>query len=99
MTLGQTVDRKYNISIHTITTNQPVSLSPTCNGWTAINIGGVGAAVATVNGIPLNPRLVANANGESFSIGGNENEVYSGRIDVAFTGANGILLIIEKFYL
>ncbi len=99
MNLGQTIDRKYNIAIHTVTENQQVTLSSLCNGWTAINISGLGGPVATVNGIPLNSPLAAGVNGESFSIGGNENECYQGRIDVTFSAAGGTLLLIEKFYL
>ncbi len=99
MTQGQIVDRKYNIAVHTVTENGQVSLTPTCNGWTAINVSGLGGPVATVNGIPLNSPLAAGVNGESFSIGGNENECYQGRIDVSFSAAGGRVLIIEKFYL
>lgn len=96
---GQSIDRKYNIAVHVVNANGQVSLTPTCNGWTAINVSAVGGPLATVNGVPLNSTLVAGANGESFSIGGNENECYQGRLDVSFSAAGGVVLIIEKFYL
>lgn len=68
-----------------------------CNGFTAINIG---ATVATVNGVPLNPPAAGEVLGDSYNDGGNKGEIFIGRIDIAFAsnvGAN--VLVIQKIYI
>jgi hypothetical protein len=75
--------------------NRPVEVDPKCNALTFINIG---ATLAIVNGVPLNPTLVPGANGESFSIPGNYGEFFNGRIDVSFQTGAGNLLVIQKYY-
>ena len=90
-------DRKYNVNSQQYNQNGNVSLDIYCNGWTAINIG---TTLVTVNGIPLNPGTPGTNNGESFAIGGNEDEIYTGRITLAFSGVGtNNVLIIQKFYI
>ena len=87
---------KYNIIPRAVVSNQQVVVEAFCNSITFINIG---TTVCLVNGIILNPSLVAGANGESFSFGGNRGEVFQGRIDIAFATGVGNLLVIQKIYL
>lgn len=92
--LTQAID--YNFAVIPVTQNQPVDVDRRCNGFTAINTG---TTLAILNGIPLNAGVPGTSNGDSITIGGNKGELFRGRIDVAFTGGVGSVLIIQKFYL
>ena len=77
------------------TVQRSVVVEKLCNGVTVINKGNT---LALWNGLPLNP-------GESMTIGGNEGEVYVGRVDISFvipTPAPGTpensAWVIQKFY-
>lgn len=76
--------------------NGNVPIDGKCNGWTAINIG---TTLVNVNQIPLNAGVPGTNNGESFTIGGNADEVFEGRISVSFPSGAGVVLIIQKYYL
>lgn len=68
-----------------------------CN---AINIVNIGDEIVTVNGRPLYPGTPGTINGDSYSVGGNANEIYVGSINISFAGggANPNLLVEQKFY-
>jgi hypothetical protein len=69
------------------------------NAVLVTNIGAVGSALVLVNGYPIHAPLAANANGESWSIGGNQNEIIDmPGLELVFTGANGIVFVQFKFY-
>jgi hypothetical protein len=86
----------YNFLYTTYTINCGVVVDPLCNAYTVINIG---TSIAYVNGVPLNPGTPGTNNGESISQGGNRAEIFRGRIDIAFDGAKGKIVIIQKIYL
>lgn len=73
-----------------------------CNSITVKNIDGTNTDTCTVNNnVTLQPGDNANKiPGESFSFGGNYAELYAGtaRIQLTFSGAAGIALVIEKYY-
>lgn len=87
----------YNISAITISKSQGLDLgAQPVNSMTFINLG---TTIVTINGgIILNPGTPGTNNGESISIGGNENEYFDGRIDIGFVGGNGLLLAILKYF-
>jgi hypothetical protein len=85
----------YNSTTQEYTVQHSVVVDKLCNGATVINKG---TTLALWNGLPLNP-------GESMTVGGNEGEVYVGRIDISFqipvpapaTIVNSAW-VIQKFY-
>lgn len=86
---------RYNISMQNYTQQKSVVVENLCNNVTVINKGNT---LVLWNGLPLNP-------GESMTVGGNEDEVYIGRIDITFalptpppgTPVNSAW-VIQKFY-
>lgn len=85
----------YNCIATTVRNPQSLRVEKFCNGWDVVNTGTV---VATVNGIPLNPPAAGEVLGDSASYGGNKGEIYVGRIDVAFAGAGGQVIVTQKIY-
>jgi len=77
--------------------SQQVAVPGDCNGATFINKGD---GNVTVNGVELATSGTPGIGGESFSIGGNQGEIFAGRCTVAFAPgqANPQLLVIWKFY-
>lgn len=76
--------------------NTSVVFKEWCNGWEVVNLG---TTVATVNNRPLYPGVPGTVLGDSFSLGGNKGEVFKGRVDIAFPGgAGGIVLFTQKVY-
>ena len=86
----------YNIIPSTFKTNTKVEVDQYCNGFTVVNIG---ATNMVVNGVPLAPPIAPALLGESVSIGGNENEVFYGRVDISFTGGIGNCIVSQKIYI
>ncbi len=86
----------YNTIINEYQRAASVVVDKFCNGVTVINIG---TSVMRANQIPLNPGTPGTNNGESWTFGGNRGEVYSGRIDISFTGNAGSALVIQKVYI
>lgn len=85
----------YNTSTQEYTNLHSVNIEKGCNGVTVINKG---TTLALWNGLPLNP-------GESMSVGGNEGEVFIGRVDISFVipvPAPAVITnsawVIQKFY-
>lgn len=83
----------YNFTTEQYSQPSQVKVDEFCNGITVKNIGAAPAATVLFNGIPL---LI----NESFSLGGNEREIFRGRIDIDFTGLGSTLaVVIQKYYL
>jgi hypothetical protein len=85
----------YNTTTQEYTVQRSVNVEKLCNGVTVINKGNT---IAMWNGLPLNP-------GESMTVGGNEGEVFVGRIDISFTMPTpppgspvNSAWVIQKFY-
>jgi hypothetical protein len=85
----------YNTTTQEYTALRSVVVDKRCNGFTVNNAG---TTIVTVNGEPLQP-------GDTKTVGGNEGEVYVGRIDLAFytpTPAPSIIVnsawVTQKFY-
>jgi len=88
------VFQKYNISVSVVTTSGFVDVMPNCNSWMVTNTG---ADTVEVNGMTLFPGTVGSILGDSKTIGGNQGEVYTGNIKVAFlTTVNPRLEIVQK---
>lgn len=86
----------YNFISQPVLNNQSIVLLPLCNSVTIINTG---TTVLTVNSvIPLNPGTPGTNNGESITIGGNRMEILGARLDLAFAGAVGNAVVIQKVY-
>ena len=80
--------------------NQPglIQIPERTNGILVTNISPVGGPVITVNGYPLNPRPVAGANGESWSVGFHQFEIIQrDTLDIRFA-AGGIAFVQFKWY-
>ena len=90
--------RRFNWSILNYTTPQTVEVLPLCNCITVTNYGD---STATVNGKTLFPGTIGSIAGDSISIGGNENEIFSEkRLTISFSGGTiNNLEIIQKYYL
>lgn len=86
----------YTIINSTFSANAKVEVDKLCNGFTVVNIGNTNM---TVNGVPLAPPIAPMLLGESTSFGGNRNEIFYGRIDIAFTGGAGRCIVSQKVYI
>lgn len=95
------MDQKDFIPYNTTTNNYfksaVVDVMKNCNGFTFTNVGG---KIARVNGMIIYPGVPGTSLGDSRSVGGNEGEIYKGRIQIAFEagGANPNIEIVQKFY-
>jgi len=85
----------YNMSQQEYSAPRSVNIDKLCNGVTVLNAGTV---YVTWNGIPIAP-------GASMTVGGNEGEIFVGRVDIGFftqTPAPGTIVksawVIQKFY-
>lgn len=89
--------RHYNIFTQVYTQSGQIEVVENCNGYTATNIG---ADIVTINGQVLFPGTVGSILGDSVSVGGNEGEIYKGRLDIAFAAiTNPQLQIVQKYYI
>jgi hypothetical protein len=71
---GKPQQRYYNTTTQEYRALRSVNVDKRCNGFSVNNAG---TTIVTVNGEPLQP-------GQSKTVGGNEDEIYVGRIDLAF---------------
>ena len=85
----------YNMSQQEYKTPRSVNIDKLCNGVTVLNAG---TTFVTWNGIPIAP-------GISLTVGGNEREIFVGRVDISFFVQNpapGTIVnsawVIQKFY-
>ena len=97
--------RKYNDITQQYNTSRQIETEILCNSILVTNIGG---DVVSVNGKLLLPGTLgslsttSNILGDSYSLGGNEGEIYDKRtlvIVFAGTGANPLLEVTQKYYL
>ena len=98
------MDRKFNSITQTYTLSRQYDVQPNCNALMVANIGG---DPVEVDGKLLLPGTVgalsitSNIMGDSFAIGGNENEIYNKRtivVKFAGTGANPLIEVTQKFF-
>jgi hypothetical protein len=87
--------RLYNTTTQQYTQQHSVVVDKLCNGVTVINKGNT---IVLWNGLPLNPN-------ESMTVGGNEGEVFVGRVDISFQPSVPVVIptinsawVIQKFY-
>jgi hypothetical protein len=92
---GNRAPRLYNITAQEYIKQRSVVIENLCNG---VVIKNAGTTIVKFNGVPIQP-------GESFSVGGNEGEVYIGRCDISFlvqTPPPATIInsawVIQKFY-
>lgn len=65
----------------------------------AVNIGAVGASQALIDGFPINPTLVAGANGESWSVGGVEGTIITKEsLEIIFVTGVGSVFLQQAYY-
>lgn len=70
-----------------------------CFAILVTNIDVVGGTPAFVEGYPINPPLVAGANGESWSVGGPEGtEIKKETLEILFTAALGRVFVQQVYY-
>ena len=90
---GPSRTRRYNIFPQMYTAPHNVNVDKGCNGFTVKNTSAT--TTALLNGVPILPL-------ESVTFGGNENEIYVGRIDISFVtpgSAANQVWVIQKFYM
>ena len=92
--------RKYNTQTNVYNTSQNIPKAKYMNGFVATNIGDT---VVTINRKILFPSATPlTAQGDAFSFGGNEGEIFVGDLDIAFrapVGAAPAIEILQKFYI
>jgi hypothetical protein len=84
--------RKYNTTQQDYQANVNLLAVINCNGFTVINTG---TNTCFVNGVPV----VA---GNFYAVGGNEDEIYIGRINLTFAAQNAVgndAWVVQKFFL
>lgn len=79
----------------TVTQNGGVEIDSRCNSLNFVNKG---TTVVEVNGIVLNPATVPGQTGESYTVGGNADEIIRSKVVVNFVGGTGNLLMVQKIY-
>lgn len=98
------MDRKFSSITQSYNLSQQYDVMRNCNSLLVTNIGG---DPVTVDGKLLLPGTVgalsitSNVIGDSWAIGGNENEVYNKRtivVKFAGTGANPLIEVTQKFF-
>lgn len=87
--------KKYNLIFQQVIKSQSIYLMDNTNGYMIVNQG---LTDCQVNGLTLKAGT-ATASGESLSVGGNKDEIFSGRIDVKISTGVGNIQIIQKIYL
>lgn len=97
---GQTIDRKFDTITQRYTRSGYIDVVDRCN---AIILTCVGDTQVRVDEIVLNPSVTpATVLGDSFVIGGNENEIYAKKVlqltFVVPVGAAPQLQVVQKFY-
>jgi hypothetical protein len=90
----------YNISALTYNQSGFITVIQNCNGFTFTNLGDT---IAEVNGMVIFPSATPLTDiGDSRSVGGNQNEVYTGNIKLSFRlplGATPLVEIAQKFFI
>lgn len=97
--LSQLPTRQYNMDVQTYSESQTVTVTKGCFAFMFTNLGD---RVASVNGMVIFPSATPTTSlGDSRTISGHELDVYSGNINLAFTGAGAAPLveIVQLFYI
>lgn len=93
------VKRPYNMTVQVYSSNQSIPLAKGCFAFMFTNVGDT---VATVNGMVIFPNVApATALGDSRTIAGHENEIYTGNITLSFRvplGATPNVEIVQLYY-
>jgi len=89
--------RKFDIITQIYNRSGQYEVVDNCNGLTVTNVG---ADTVIVDGRTLYPGTVGSIQGDSFTIGGNEGEIYNKRtIVIAFQAAVGPAVeVTQKYY-
>ena len=90
--------RRYTLTSQIIQTSNWYDVERYCNGFTVTNIGDT---IVKVNEQIYYPGVPGTSLGDSRSFGGNEGEIYTGPLKVAFQqplGANPQIELIQKIY-
>ena len=66
-----------------------------CNGFTVVNTG---TAIVNVNDLIMYPGVPGTTIGDSISFGGNENEIYAGKLKIAFAAVGGEIQVVYKVF-
>jgi hypothetical protein len=100
--MAQPGTNPFNIAVNVYDQTQQgfIAVIPKCN---AVIVTNLGDTIATINGAILFPSATpATDAGDSLAFGGNEGDVYSGNLKLAFAfpvGANPQVQIIQQFYI
>lgn len=89
---------KYNIVVQTLAVAGEVQIIENCLSLTIVNAGDV---QCYFNGVPLPASPVSGQLGQSISIGGNESEIFVGRISISFDSTAGVkkCVVIQRIKL
>ncbi len=89
--------RGYDIVTMTYILSGSYSIPDNCNGYTVTNNGG---DTVTVDDIPLFPGTVGSVQGDSFTVGGNRNEILSRKTLKVFfaTTVAPSVIVTYKYY-
>lgn len=91
--------RPWTWTRQTVVEGVEIPLKRGCFAILVTNIGAVGGSVVLVEGYPLNPPLVAGANGESWSVGGPEGtEITKSTLEIRFSTNAGLAFIQQAYY-
>lgn len=89
--------RKYDIVTQTYNASGQKSIPDNCNGYTVVNTG---ADTVEVDNIVLFPGTVGSIQGDSFTVGGNRNEILQrSNITIMFRALTGpAVTVTYKYY-
>lgn len=96
---GKNKLRGWTWSRQVIETSSEIPIKRGCFSILVTNIDVVGGSICRVDGYPINPPLVAGANGESWSVGGPEGtEISKTTLELYFNAGNGRVFVQQCFY-
>lgn len=91
--------RPWTWSRQVVNEGAEIPLKRGCFAVLVTNITGVGGSIVLVEGYPLNPPLVAGANGESWSVGGPEGtEISKSTLEIRFSTNAGLAFVQQAYY-
>lgn len=98
------MSRKYNYKSQDYYSTTQVDIDSQCNSITFINKGNtvLTAAGVTLMPSPLNVAATDRFAGESYTVGGNEGEIFGGKALIQFLapiGNNPCVTVIQKYYI
>lgn len=94
-----TQGRPYNETVQVYTQNEYISVAKGCFAYMFTNVGDT---TATVNGMVIFPSATpATSLGDSRSISGHDNDIYTGNINLSFrapVGAAPAVEVVQLYY-